>query len=610
MKKNHIGLIAAAALAALLAGSSLAAQTDRTLRVTSSQFTPGAAMSAPSNDGGTVTFVLEDRDHVPFTQQAVHQTPARKLKGVRAMEKPYYHISLALPIPSAYTPTEQGEMAGLDYGNYHHHHSPGFTILENGDALAIAFSSPRGRTESDTAATFVQYRRRYGSEEWDMPELFYDTHDGNDQSGLLWQDGEKTWFFGGGRYMSDWIPFRICTSTDNGRTWTYFVPQLDKAATDFTAQPITNAFRDPDGNIYMSCDAGGSQSFLWRSSDDGLHWHDMGGRTATRHSAIIPLDDKGTLLSIGGKSNNIDGWNPKNISTNWGETWDEGVAGPLTVNGSAQRPTITRLQSGALVVVGDSYLHKLNRPAPEGWTCGDQCYIGISDDNGETWTFKILPLCMGHNQRPAHPTLGYSSVNQGPDGNIHILASATFPAYEIELNEAWIRDPQAGVNLTSEGQSGVQLFDSKADGTRGGLVRVYKEKYADGQLRSKWHARICRNGKYLLHGKVVDYYPDGTKMHEAVYRNGYKKGVETYWAPDGSVIWTWDRNLKTHKGVWTQFWPNGQKKVQSGWNIRPATRDLPGNVFSGYVAEGPACHWDKEGNLTATYVFENGLLKE
>ena len=589
----------------LLTAAPLGAQT--TFEVISSQFTAGLYMTAPATDSGTVAFVLQERGQVPFTQTAVHQTPVSQL-GVHPAGTPYYHVRLALPIPSAYTPTECGQLAGLDYGNYHHHHSPGFVVLPNGDALAIAFSSPRGRTENDTMATFVQYRLRYGSEEWDMPELFFDTRYGNDQSGLLWQDGDKTWFFGGGRDLSDWVPFRLCTSTDNGQTWTFGIPQLDSVASGFTAQPITCAFRDPQGNIYMASDGKGSESFLWRSADEGIHWHDMGGRTSTRHSTIVPLDGQGTLLAVGGKNNNINGWNPQNISRDWGATWEPGTQGVLPVLGSAQRPCIIRLASGSLVVVGDSYLHKLHRAAPEGWPCGDQCYIGLSDDNGQSWSFKALPLCMGHNQRPQHPSLGYTTVRQSPDGTIHILSSATYPAYHIELNEAWIRDAKAGVALAEK--DGKQIQDQAAYGFAKGKTKKYRETYADGQVRSRWSALVCRNGRYLLHGRLTDYYADGTKMHEAVYDKGYKTGTESYWAPDGSLIWTWQRDRRTQTGVWTQYWSNGQKKVQSTWNLQPSPRDLPDHVFAGYVAQGDAFHWDRDGQLTATVHFENGLPQE
>jgi hypothetical protein len=94
-----------------------------------------------------------------------------------------------------------------------------------------------------------------------MPELFFKTRGYNDQSGLLWNENGKIWFFGGGRDISNYVPFRLAVSKDNGVNWTYSIPQLDKPATDYTAQPITNAFRAPDGSIYFSMDADNSQSF-------------------------------------------------------------------------------------------------------------------------------------------------------------------------------------------------------------------------------------------------------------------------------------------------------------------------------------------------------------
>ena len=174
----------------------------------------------------------------------------------------------------------------------------------------------------------------------------------NDQSALLWQDGSRLWFFGGGRDISPYIPFRMAASDDNGATWTFSVPQILKSMERVTAQPISNAFRDPQGRIYITMDGKGSESLLWRSSDNGITWEDMGGRTSTRHSTIVPLDDKGTLLSLGGKNADINGWNPQNISYDWGATWEAPTASPLPPLGTAQRPSMIRLKSGVLLVVG------------------------------------------------------------------------------------------------------------------------------------------------------------------------------------------------------------------------------------------------------------------
>ncbi len=594
MKRN---LLLCIALLAMLAACSSRQQRQwahlkqDTLYVVASNFKAGCETAALGDSANVIRFVLKERATVPFNQSAIRQRTDEAAQAPDA-DKPYFSVRFALPIPAAYTPTEMGEAAGLEYGVFHHCHSPGFEVLPNGDALAVYFSSPRGRTENDTMATFVQARLRFGAEEWDMPELFFDTQLGNDQSGLLWNDNGKIWFFGGGRYISSSIPFRIATSTDNGATWTFSVPRLDTAATDFTAQPINSAFRDPQGNIYMAMDADGSESFLWRSRDEGRTWEDMGGRTSGRHSTIVPLDEQGTLLSIGGKNASVAGWTPQNISRDWGATWEEATPSPFPPLGSAQRPSIIRLQSGNLVYITDSYLLKKNIPAPEGWQHGDNCVIAISKDNGRTWHIKPLPVQLPHNNRTAHPSLGYSTVRQAPNGVIHILTSANYPGLHYELNEAWI--------WSDKGET--------PQDTTGGELKNYTEQYPDGSPKAAWSAEICTNGRYLLHGELTDYYPDGTVQHRAVYAHGRKTGTELFYNPDGTLRWRWERDLQSMRGVWTQYWPNGNKRVESNWNLEPTPRDLD-RKFIGYVAEGTATHWNEDGTEKAVYNFRKGVAQ-
>src|SRR5262249_53349685 len=159
---------------------------------------------------------------------------------------------------------------------------------------------------------------------WDLPELFFKTENYNDQSGLLWNDNGKIRFFGGGRNISAMIPFREAMSMDNGATWIFSIPRLAQPAQSYEAQPITSAFRNGD-SIYFAMDGDGAHSFLWRSDDDGIHWTQLDGRTGGRHSVIVPLDEKGDLLSIGGKNSSIEGWSPQSSSTNWGASWSKSI---------------------------------------------------------------------------------------------------------------------------------------------------------------------------------------------------------------------------------------------------------------------------------------------
>jgi hypothetical protein len=547
----------------------------------------------PIFDGTNQLELVLDRSNLvalPFSQSAIKQS-IEVAKFGPDPTKPYFTMRFALPIPPENETNLVGALVGLDTNVFTHNLSPGFEILPNGDALAIYFSTPPGKAEADVSTSFVQARLRYGAEEWDLPELFFKTEGFNDQSGLVWNDGGTIRFFGGGRDISDMVPFRQATSTNNGATWTLSLPQLDKPATNYTPQPITSAFRGTDSSIYFAMDGEGASSFLWRSDDDGVHWHDMGGRTGGRHSVIVPLDDQGDLFSIGGKNAAVNGWSPQNFSTNWGTSWSSNVASPFPPLGTAQRPSMIRLASGNLLYVGDSYLHKINRAAPAGWRFGDKCFVALSTNNGASWHIKPLPVELPGFQRTNHPTLGYVTARQGPNGVIHILTTITQPCLDYELNEAWIWS-NAG-DIASENS--------------GGAVKKFSEKYPNGRNRSQWSARICPNGRYLLDGKETDYYENGAKQHQVIYASGRKTGEENFWLPDGKKLWSWSHDLKNNRSVWTQYWPNGNKKVQSTWNTKPTARDLNRSFF-GLVADGPAKQWNEDGSLKFSGNFSKGLL--
>ncbi len=526
----------------------------------------------------------------PFTQAAIKQTTAPALQGPDP-KVPYFTVRFALPIPPENDTGLRGSLTGLDPSVMAHQHSPGFEILPNGDALAIYFSArgSAGTNENDTATRFVQARLRYGAEEWDPPELFMDFKPLNDQSGLLWRDGNAVRFFGGGRGASPWLPFKMGVTTNNGATWTVTLPYLDAPAKDYTAQPIVNAFRAPDGTTYFAMDAAKDQSFLWRSLDDGLTWHDMGGRTGGRHSTIVPLDEKGSLLAIGGKSTSIEGWSPQCTSRDWGASWSESIKSAFPALASNQRPCLIRLSNGHLCFASDSCRRRAEAP-PKGWIYGTGCIVAISRDNGQTWRIKRLPVELPHETDRKHGTLGYATVRQAPNGVIHLLTTMTHPCLHYEFNEAWVSS-DAG---------------DAAPESSGGTVRQYREDYANGTVRATWSARICPNGRYLLEGNETSYYENGQKEHEATYRSGRKTGTETFWGPDGGKVWSWTRDVEHNRSKWVHYWNGGAKRIESEWDTRPKARDLD-RRFLGLVADGPTYHWNPDGTLAHAYSFTNGI---
>jgi hypothetical protein len=202
---------------------------------------------------------------------------------------------------------------------------------------------------------------------------------------------------------------------------------------------------------------------------------------------------------------------------------------------------------------------------------------------------KPLPVQMPNHEFRKFGTVGYVTARQAPNGVIHILTTETQPCLHYELNEAWIFSDAADV----------------APETGGGVIRHFSEKYPDGGIRSEWSARICPHGRYLLNGRETDFYAGGGREHEVIYANGRKTGEETFWSPDGKRLWSWSHDLKHHHSVWTQYWPNGARRVQSAWNTRPEARDLQ-RTFFGLVADGPAYEYDQDGSLLRKFVFKNG----
>jgi hypothetical protein len=533
---------------------------------------------------------------VPFPQQCIKQSTEPAQHGPNP-EVPYFNRRPAMPIPPDNDQDDIGPFVGVHPAVLAHNHSPGFVAMPNGDLLAIWFTSSTARTEYQANVRFIQARLRCGARQWDMPELFVDFADMNEQSALLWNDRGRIWFFGGGRGWPKNVPFKWTVSTNNGATWAEFtLPTVTGPTGKYTAQPITSAFRDPDDNIYVATDGSGSQSLLWRSKDEGKTWMDMGGRTEGRHSAILPIKDRrrnlsGTLLCLGTKKGHFGGnWMQQNISHDWGKTWEPKTKSIFPYLSSNQRGCLRRLAGGKLIFVSDHQAREGQQP--QGYKYRG-CFAAISEDEGKTWHIKTLPATLPHEGRVINAkrkwttaghddgTVGYVTVTQTPNGIIHVLTTMNNPCQHFEFDEAWLDSDASGALPAEPGDSG--------------RVSKYEEKYPDGKLKAVWNANICDDGRYLLHGAETWYYKNGRRQYEVTYSNGRKVGTETYWTPDGIRRWKWD-HARSGVSIWTHYWPNGRRKSESTW--------VDGKC------EGTATQWDRDGKITKQIELVNGILVE
>jgi hypothetical protein len=485
-----------------------------------------------------------------------------------------------LPTPPENTGREAIDAAGLHPSFRWHNHSPAFEVCPNGDLLLVSYTA--SYREYEPEVSLIASRLRFGADEWDMPASFLAFPNANNHAPLLWTDSGVLHLFWGSPRMQNAFPFQWTSSEDNGATWSEVrFPDFRGDVGPHSRQPINTAFRGHDGTIYVSSDAVGGSSVLWASSDNGRTWHDTGGRSAGRHTTYVMLND-GSILGMGGKNTEIDGYMPKAISRDGGRTW-EVEKSPFCKQASNQRPSILRLQSGRLFFACD--LQERKGFQPEGFP-ERGALVALSDDEGQTWHTKRLVGAQEHESDPPWgATIGYSVARQAPSGVIHLITTMNSPCLHFEMNEGWILD-----QVVDE-PSDEDLLQSRA--TEISDVRNHEERYPDGRTRIAWSAGTGDDGRYLLHGTETWFYPNGRRQREATYSLGRKTGVETYWSSDEEPEWTWEHGDDGHSR-WTQYWPKGRKKAESTW------RD--------FRCDGVATRWDSSGAQIGRASFRDGEL--
>jgi hypothetical protein len=405
-------------------------------------------------------------------------------------------------------------------------------------------------------------RLRFCADAWDPPDMLFDLPDIDDHAPMLWNDSGKLWLFFGSNKLDSGFPFQWVTSDDHGATWSEVrFPIFTTPVGGHSAQPITSAFRDATGRIYVASDAIGPESVLWQSDDNAATWRDPGGRSGGRHTAFVLRRD-GTILGMGGKSSNIEGFMPRSISRDAGQTY-EVTKTPFAHLGSNQRPTCIRLASGRLFMAGDLQSEKGVQPAG---IDGRGAYVALSDDDGETWLIRRLPGTQPH-ERPDRAkqlggdTIGYSVARQAPNGIIHLVATMTNPCLHYELNEEWILR-----GVETQGDDPV-LRANSATAIRD--VREYVEHDAEGRIAIRYSGGIGDDGRFLLHGRAVWYHADGGRQREAGYALGALKGTEEFFDRSGALLWSRE-HLADGSTLWATFWPDRVVRTRSTWRAMHA----------------------------------------
>ncbi len=365
--------------------------------------------------------------------------------------------------------------AGSGVPFYPHNHQPAITWCDNGDLLAIWFST---KEEKGREMVVLSSRLRAGSTEWEKPRLFYHIADRNLTGSSLLNDGKGTLYHingveAAGRWRNLMMTLR--TSTDNGQTWSK--PRIIEPEHTVRHQVIAGPTVTREGWIIQACDAGpggADGTSLHISKDGGLTWNDQwdgspkpefkeggtGTTIAGIHAGVVQLKD-GRLMALG-RNNSIPNAEgrlcmPMSISDDMGKTWHYSASEFPPIDGG-QRAVLLRMNEGPLLFV--SFTDHPYRTAkdnrgmtftdPYGNTFkGQGMFAALSYDEGKTWPVKRL-LTDGiyrflnggawtqffemdaHRAEPR----GYLAATQTPDNVVHLISSR----FHYTFNLAWLEE--------------------------------------------------------------------------------------------------------------------------------------------------------------------------
>lgn len=352
---------------------------------------------------------------------------------------------------------------------FRHNHQPSVTWLDNGDLMAIWYTTGE---EKGTELTVLASRLRAGRKEWDPASSFFKSPGHNMHGSSLFRDGAGRLHHLNGMAPQgatgwDRLACLSRTSVDNGVTWSE--PQAVAPEYSTRHQIISGTLVTRDGTTYQNCDADPGPSggtALLASGDHGKTWEDPGtgkptpsfaegtkgeGTIAGIHAGVVELTD-GRLMAFG-RSNNIRDRMPCSISTDGGKTWTYS-ASPFPPVGGGQRLVLMRLREGALLLVAFTSDER-TKPRARGMEFSDAqgaftgygMYAAVSFDEGETWPVRKL-LTPGSGEydggawtgkftatRDQAEHAGYLTATQSPDGVIHLLSSRL----HYRFNLAWLK---------------------------------------------------------------------------------------------------------------------------------------------------------------------------
>lgn len=375
---------------------------------------------------------------------------------------------------------------------YNHNHCPAVTWCDNGDLLAVWFST---NDEAGREMTIVSSRLRAGATEWESRCEFFKVPDRNMTGSSLFNDSNGTLIhINGVEAAGTWksLIMVMRTSTDNGRTWSR--PRIITPEHTSRHQVIAGMSKTKEGWLVQAADAtsgGDGGTALHISKDNGKSWEDFGkeipnhfveggtgGSIAGIHAGVVQLSN-GDFMAFG-RGNGIMNKAgiermPMSISKDHGKTWTYTASEFPSIDGG-QRLVLTRLAEGPILLVSFTNHPYRLRNGLQGMTFSDSqgseytgygMYAALSFDEGKTWPVKKLLtdgksrfmdggawtgfFMMG--QYHAEPR-GYLAATQTPDHTIHLMSSRNHYRFNLQ----WLLD-NTGYRYTDMGFEKVTITD-------------------------------------------------------------------------------------------------------------------------------------------------------
>jgi len=138
-------------------------------------------------------------------------------------------------------------------------------------------------------------------------------------------------------------------------------------------------------------------------------------------------------------------------------------------------------------------------------------------------------------------------------------------------------------------------------------VERVEEEWEDGMPRFWQEVAIDEDGSQIPHGLTTQFWPNGQKKLEMMYNCGLREGPRRSWYEDGSLWAVGEfKNGRDH-GTWEVWYPDGTKSQEftmdeGAWHGTHTTWHPNGQKRSEVLwvhgqRQGPARVWDEDGNL-------------